>query len=169
VLTAGGDVSARLGPATGARLLQAVVAKWRLLRALDRQIDGTLGARVLPDDRLYHDGARFSLELVSRQAGHLVLFDLAADGSVVLVLPRPDAAPASIGPGAVRVVPLRAGPPFGADHRVAVRTADAASMTDRLARLRAAHGRPFEMAEVEELAAALGAATVALTAVQTAP
>jgi hypothetical protein len=169
VLSSQGDVAARLGPAREPRVLQGVVAKWQLLRALEAHIDGTLGARLRPDDRLYRDGDRLALEVASTWPGRLVLFDLTADGSVILILPRPGQEAPAIGPQRPLEVPLRAGPPFGADHLVAVRTEDAATAARLVELLRSAHGRPLAMAGVDGFLVALQSAAALPTGVYSAP
>lgn len=169
VLTAQGDIAARLGPSRDIRILRGVVEKWRLLRALENNIDGTLGARIRPDDRLYRGGERFSLELASERDGRLLVFDLAADGSTILMLPRPGQAIPAIRSGAPYEVPLRAGPPFGADHLVAVRAQSAAAADRLVGLLRAVHGRPFDRGGVESFMKALGSAAVIPAGVYTGP
>jgi hypothetical protein len=169
VLTSQGDVAARLGPAREPGILQGVVVKWRLLRALAHRIDGTLAARLRPDDRLYRDGERLSLEVFSARPGRLILFDLAADGSVILILPQPGQEAPAIAPADSRTVPLRAGPPFGADHLIAVRSEHAEATSGLVERLRAVHGRPFAMDEVDGLLADLASAAVLPSAVYSAP
>ena len=169
VLTALGDVAARLGPAREPRILQAVVTKWRLLGTLDRHVDATLRARVQPGDGLYRSGQRMSLEIVSERDGRLILFDLAADGSVILILPRPGQAAPELAQGKAFAVPLRAGPPFGADHLM-VALAESEIAASRLSGLlRAVHGRPFEEASLKRFLEALQDAVVLPSAVYTAP
>jgi hypothetical protein len=169
VLTSQGDVAARLGQGREPRVLRGVVEKWRLLNALGRHIDGTLGARIRPDDRLYRSGEGLTIELASERDGYLVLFDLAADGSVILVLPRPGQETFAIKSAQSYRVPLDAGPPFGADHLIAVRAESAATAARLVELLRAVHGRPFEMNGVEAFMAELGPAAVVTAGAYTTP
>ena len=167
LLTQHGDAAARLGPARGLPLLQGIVDKWRLLRRID-EVDGTLQARVLPDDRTFHSGEAFELEITSRTAGELILFDLASDGSVIGLLPGPAGAASPIARGETQRIALQAGPPFGADHLVAVvvGSGEGGTITDLV---RHAHGRPLTPDQADRLGNALAAFEPVPVAVYTAP
>jgi hypothetical protein len=166
VLTSLGDVAARLGPARDPRLLQGVVTKWRLLRALDRRIDGSLQARVLPADRVFHRDEAMTVEILSRVEGRLALFDLASDGSLIRIVPRLGQPAPSIAAGQTVRVPLRAGPPFGADHIVAAVLPDPSAIETFL---RTHHGRPVPPLALGPVLDAIDAGAVLAAAVYTAP
>jgi hypothetical protein len=98
--------------------------------------------------------------------GRLAIFDLASDGSLIRILPRPGQTAPGIAAGETFRVPLRAGPPFGADHIVAVVVPDAGALE---ANLRVYHGRPVPPDAVAALLDALAAGSVLASAVHTAP
>ncbi|HEX6142421.1 MAG TPA: caspase family protein [Geminicoccaceae bacterium] len=168
VLTSQGDQAARLGPARGQDLLQGIVDKWRLLGALESRIDGSVEARVWPDDRLFADGASFEVEISTERAGRLVLFDLASDGSLIQLLPRAGQAAPEVAAGSTLRETFRAGPPFGADHLVAavLTAADADPVVDLL---RSVHGRPLGTGEAERLVRMIARGDALFVPVYTAP
>lgn len=168
LLTSNGDVAARLGPAREPRLLQGIVDKWRLLGGLNRSIDGRVQARVLPDDGVFHNGDPFTIRVTTRDAGHLVVFDLASDGSLLVLYPRRDGAAPWLAAGETHDLPLVAGPPFGGDHLVA-----AVVPQDVLPRVQdvllQTHGRPPSRDQVAELKRLLAPHGPLPVAVYTAP
>jgi hypothetical protein len=168
VLTNQGDVAARLGAARELRLLQGIVDKWRLLRAIESGVDGSLQARVLPEDDVFHAGEPFTVRITAQGSGHLLLFDLASDGSLLVLYPRRGEPAPWLSAGETRDVRLRAGPPFGADHLVAV-LVPAARLGPANDLLRQVHGRALTLAQAKRLAAMISPHGPLPIAVYTAP
>jgi hypothetical protein len=164
VLTANGDIAARLGALRERRVLEGIIEKWRVLLALRERIDGSLSTRLLPDDSLHRDGALIALEIAATVGGPFVLFDLAADGTLVRILPRADEPTGIVRIDQVTTAPLRVGPPFGGDHLVVARLDHP---EDLLGFLAERHGRSLDRSSSRGLLALLRQASVATGALYT--
>jgi len=104
---------------------QAVADKHRLVAALGALAHPTLDVVFDEGDRLYRDGETLVIETRGRTTDYVTLFNLGSDGTIAYLYPvtdpelgldDPAQAPA-VGP---ITLPVRVGPPFGADHVVAL-------------------------------------------------
>lgn len=74
--------------------------------------------RITPDDRRYHQGDELTAQVPELNGRHLVLFDIAGDGTVMFLYPRSRAEEKGLDKGLD--LKLSVSPPFGADLLVAV-------------------------------------------------
>lgn len=137
VVTALGDVAARdVGLAT----LPAVLGKWEAVRAIRKlSARASLSLRVYPHDGAHREGSRIGVEVDGLRHPRLTLIGLSGNGVVHYLYPLASD-PAEVPSGRPFRLELKATPPFGADHVVAV---SAQSPLDALnAELARLDGRP---------------------------
>ena len=119
LVTGLGDVAAH---GVDAAALPAAVGKWqavRRIRAFSAR-DG-LTLRVLPHDGVHRRGSRLAVEVAGVRARRLTLIGLSGDGTVHYLYPQASESVPLEGGGPFRLrLDLKATPPFGADHVVAV-------------------------------------------------
>ncbi len=174
VLNRLGDVVASLPPGgtVDAARLQPVVDKWRAVAQVQAMaMANGLRLRLEPGDRLYREGEVATLHVADRGLPFLTVFNLAPDGTLNAVYPLTWDGfddPLKVPVDQPFSLPLKVGPPFGADHFVAV--ASERPLTELHAAMRAANGRQVAAAIQASLGAALatGAARVAIHGVYTA-
>ena len=125
-----------------AAALRQVVAKWRLLATVKAlSAPHSLRLRLEPGDGLHREGAVISITLDGHRHGYLTLFNLAADGTVQFLYPKPgDAKTVPTDPTFKLADSTKIIPPFGADHLVAVVTPTEAIQLQT--QLRGLDGRP---------------------------
>ncbi len=125
VISALGDVVARLPAGVRPDAFQPVADKWLLLRDLKIMAETRpVQLNLAPDDRLHRQGAVLRVTIDGRDSSHLTLFNLASDGTIQHIAPAPQTGDAlysgRLSPGRAYELPLRVTPPFGADHLVAL-------------------------------------------------
>ena len=122
-----GEMDVANSPAELVSRLQGAIDKWRLLELL-AALDSTNDPELLlsDGDRLYHAGETVAFSITSAHHQHVVLFNLAYDGTIQLVAPTRPGQPGLVGGelriGRVERESVRVIPPFGADHLVAITT-----------------------------------------------
>lgn len=139
LLSTVGDTIRTIPPDSPARTraeVQATIDKLRLVERL-AAAPGPQEIRFLQGDGTYRDGDKVSIAIDHRSGPHLSLFDIASDGTIAFLYPRPDYGdPESLTPGAGFRLDLRVQAPFGSDHVVAVQSeAPLDALNARLARL----------------------------------
>ena len=147
VVDAVGELVATL-PAddSGARLarVQRILAKWTLLRALERPgMPLELETRVEPEADVHHQGDHLTVVIGGFRHPFLTLLNLASDGTVNFIYPINDGRlhdSLMVAPGTTYRLPLQVTPPFGAEHFVAI--ASATALTDLHRALAALDGKP---------------------------
>lgn len=117
VVTAQGDLAAT---GIGADALQGVADKARML-ALGREFGrgGVLEMRLLPGDREHRRGETVAFALNRRPYPYLVVFSIAGDGTIQHHYPL-KGEPAALPVERSFELKFEVGPPFGADHLVAI-------------------------------------------------
>ena len=125
-----------------AAALRQVVAKWRLLATVKAlSAPHSLRLRLEPGDGLHRQGTVVSITLDGHRHRYLTLFNLAADGTVQFLYPKPgDAKTVATDQPFKLADSTQIISPFGADHLVAVVTPT--EPTDFQTRLRGLDGRP---------------------------
>ncbi|MEI6984934.1 MAG: DUF4384 domain-containing protein [Rhodospirillaceae bacterium] len=125
--------------------VQGVINKWAVLRVLEHDTGHmTMQMRLEPDDVTYRLGARIVLLADGIQHPYFTLFNLASDGAVNFVYPVTDGKrrdSLTIAPGVPFRLPLQVTPPFGADHFIAIASANPLSRLH--AELKAIDGKPL--------------------------
>ena len=146
MISTGGDVVATL-PENDIRHIRRVIDKWNLVAAV-RDLGERSGLRLRLDhgDGLYRAGSRMKLNIGIGEQPFLTLFSIAADGTTDFLYPL---FTTNLGGSEnllkVRVdtafeLALETGPPFGADHLIAVTSASA--LSDLHETLRIIDGKP---------------------------
>jgi hypothetical protein len=174
VLTKFGDVVLRAG-AANADGFGAVVSKWVFLSDLyalsrDRQpIEG----RLQPSVGHIPEGSPFKVGLTSDRDGYMAVFAIEADGTLRLLAPDsrsdPQGTDTSVRADMAYVLNIRAAQPFGADHIVMVRSAEA--MPQLVSVLSALDGRKLQSSVAPSLLRLIGqsADAIGISAVYTQP
>ncbi len=107
--------------------LQGVIDKWRLTERIKRLAETrSLQMMLKPDDKLHSDGAKITFLVDGHDQTYLTLFNLGADGTVNFLYPLNTVEvkdPLQIPLGRAYTVPLVVEAPYGADHLVAVASA----------------------------------------------
>jgi len=146
MITTAGDVAATLAN-DDIRQLRRVIDKWNLVAAV-RALGERHGlrTRLEPGDGLYQAGEPMSLKVHMAERPFLTLFSIAADGTTDFMFPYVSASlsgdedllkvPGNTNYEAV----LRAGPPFGADHVIAITSTT--TLVGLHGTLRLIHGKP---------------------------
>ena len=125
VVSASGDVVARLGADAAPGRVQPLVDKWLLLRDLGELAEQQpLNLRIDAGNGTHHAGTELKILLDGHTGGNLTLVNLAVDGTVQFLVPWP-ASPnrnyhGPVEPGRTFSFKLKVSPPFGADHLVAL-------------------------------------------------
>ena len=137
VVTALGDVAAR---DVGVAALPAVIGKWEAVRTIRKlSARASLSLRVYPHDGAHREESRIGVEVSGLLHPRLTLIGLSGNGVVHYLYPLASD-PAEVPSGRPFRLELKATPPFGADHVVAV---SAQSSLDALnAELERLDGRP---------------------------
>jgi hypothetical protein len=108
--------------------LQGLVDKWRLVERIKRLAESrSLRMALKPDDKLHAAGAKITFVIDGHAQTYFTLFNLAADGTINFLYPLNTAEvkdPPQIPLGRPYTVPLEVEAPFGADHLVAIASAD---------------------------------------------
>ncbi|CAK0774147.1 metacaspase-1 [uncultured Gammaproteobacteria bacterium] len=125
----GGDVIVNVGadPETGGKLVQGVIDKWRLLKALEADAERrSLTVKLDPGDRRYRENEQVSFQVGGNRDPYFTLINLASDGTLNFLYPLNDGkikdAP-TIPLGGPYTLKLQVTPPFGADHFIAIASA----------------------------------------------
>lgn len=161
VVTGQGDVVASVpgsptDPATLDRL-QRVVDKWSLIDRLEAAAaKRPLIFTLKPGDRAYRQGDEFTLEIGGHLRPYFTLFNLGSDGTVNFLYPLNNAQirdSLEIPMDRAQSLTLRVDPPFGADHFVAVSSAQ--PLTELHRELAALDGQPAAARAADALDRAL--------------
>ena len=146
MLTTAGDVAASLASGD-IRQLRRVIEKWNVVAAV-RALGERHGlrTRLEPGDGLYWAGESMSLNIYMGGRPFLTLFSIAADGTADFLFPfisaslNGDENLLKVPVNAIYETALKAGPPFGADHLIAI--ASTTPLTSRHEMLRLVHSKP---------------------------
>jgi hypothetical protein len=121
--------------------LQAVIDKWRVLPVIqEMHINAPLDMSLDPSEARHAEGAVISFSSEPLAQPHVTVFNMAPDGKVQFLFPRPELGDASrIATGNRWRLPLKVIGPFGADHLVVV--ASEAPLSELSQRLRGASAK----------------------------
>lgn len=125
VVSASGDVVARLGANAAPGRIQPLVDKWLLLRDLGQLAEQQpLNLRIDAGNGTHHAGTELKILLDGHTGSNLTLVNLAVDGTVQFLVPWPSSPNRNyhgpIKPGETFGFKLKVSPPYGADHLVAL-------------------------------------------------
>ena len=130
--------------ATDRTRVQGVIDKWHLAEHLKALAEGrSLGMALQPGDSVHRIGDKVAFGIDGFKDTAFTLFDLASDGTVNLIYPLDTATmkdPPRIPAGHPYSVPLVVDTPFGADHLVAIASAE--PLTELHTLLRGLDGKP---------------------------
>ena len=108
--------------------VQGVIDKWRLTERIKTlAASHGLGIALKPGDAVHAQGDKIAFTIEGQTQANFTLFDLASDGTVNLIYPLATAAvkdPLQIPLGQPYTVPLVVDAPYGADHLVAIASAE---------------------------------------------
>ncbi len=121
--------------------LQAVIDKWRVLPVIqDMHINAPLDMSLDPSEARHAKGAVISFSSEPLAQPHVTVFNMAPDGKVQFLFPRPELGDASrIAVGNRWGLPLQVIGPFGADHLVVL--ASEAPLSELSQRLRGSYAK----------------------------
>ena len=125
VISASGDVVARLGANAAPDRVQPLIDKWLLLRDLGQLAEQQpLNLRIDAGNGTHHSGTELKILLDGHTATNLTLVNLAVDGTVQFLVPWPSSPNRNyhgrIERGETFSFKLKVSPPYGADHLVAL-------------------------------------------------
>ena len=105
-----------------------MIDKWRLTERIKiLAASHGLGIGLKPGDAVHAQGDKIAFTIEGQTQANFTLFDLASDGTVNLIYPLATAAvkdPLQIPLGQPYTVPLVVDAPYGADHLVAIASAE---------------------------------------------
>ncbi len=108
--------------------VQGVVDKWHLTERIKKLAESrSLGMTLQPGDAVHGAGDKISFAIEGHGQAYFTLFDLASDGTVNFIYPLATAGvrdPLEIPLGRPYTVPLVVDAPYGADHLVAIASAE---------------------------------------------
>ncbi len=117
-----------IGAATDVPMAQAVIDKWHLTELIKTLAEKqSLGISLQPGDAIHTLGEKVMFSVEGQNQPYLTLFNLASDGTVNFIYPLATAEvkdPLNIPLGRPYDVPLVVAPPYGADHLVAIASAE---------------------------------------------
>ena len=117
VITGMGDIAAH---DVGLAALSATVGKWEAVRAVKAlSARAALRIRVHPHDGVHRRGDEMEIEVDGLRHPRLTLLGVSGNGTVHYLYPLPSD-PAEVAVGRPFRLKLKATPPFGADHVVAI-------------------------------------------------
>ena len=134
----GGDLEAQLAR------VQGVIDTWTTVHVLEHSghpLD--LETQIDPASPVYHDGERIAVVVSGYRHPYLTMMNLASDGTINFVYPTEAGArhdSLTIPDGRPYRLPLQVTPPFGADHFIAITSANA--LTGLHQALKAIDGQP---------------------------
>ena len=121
--TSVGDTIRVLENANDVGALQDTIDMMRAVDALKSSASGSLNIRFSDGDKLYKGGERIVVSVEGRKTSHVVLFNIASDGTLNLLYPLTDHGdPAELSADQPVGLPLVVVPPFGAEHIFAIET-----------------------------------------------
>ncbi len=122
-----GDTIRVLDNANDVGALQKTLDMMRAVEAFKANASGSLDIRFSDGDKLYKGGEKIVVSVDGRKSDHLVLFNIASDGTLNMLYPLVDQGdPAQLSPDQPVGLPLSIVPPFGAEHIFAIETEGAA-------------------------------------------
>ncbi|MEO0945226.1 MAG: caspase family protein [Pseudomonadota bacterium] len=137
--TSVGDVVKRFSEPVALQPLQSTMDTLRAVEALKSQSTGTLEITFGGGDRLYGEGDNILVNIEGRTQEHLVLFNIASDGTANFLYPlQKYGDPTTIDPSSRVGMSLEVIPPFGTEYIIALETTE--SVPGLLSALRALDG-----------------------------
>lgn len=125
--TAVGDTIRVFPGAPDVDSLQNSLDMMRVVEALKSTASGDLNIRFSEGDKLYQDGERIVVSVEGRKTSHVVLFNIASDGTLNFLYPLTDHGDPAELPSSEQIgLPLKVVAPFGAEHIFALETDSAA-------------------------------------------
>ncbi len=124
-----GEFDLSESPTEQAYRLQGAIEKWRLLQKLaELNSENDPELKLSDGDRVYHEGEHVEFSIKSDHHEHVVLFNLAFDGTIQVISPdepgqpRPGLHGGKLQIGKTQKFAAAVVPPFGADHLIGLTT-----------------------------------------------
>ena len=138
------DSGKEAGGAQDLPKVQVVIDKWRLVEMIKSLAESrSIGVTLKPGDMVHNSGEKITFAIEGHNYKFLTLFDLASDGTTNFIYPLSTSEikdPLEIPLGQPYTVPLVVEAPYGADHLVAIVSAEA--LTDLHKILKENDGKP---------------------------